>query len=92
MVRLCNSYARPKHMLVANCHSASRLHSWCAAVQAGVLLYLRKIGNGMLNGKSALQSVEYLELALNLIGVSTSVAASVVAYQYLSLRKKAKGS
>ncbi|CAL5219629.1 g1503 [Coccomyxa viridis] len=62
------------------------------AVMAGVLLYLRKMGNELLNGKSALQSIEYLELALNLIGVSTSVAASVLAYQYLSLRKKAKGS
>ncbi len=57
-----------------------------------MLLYLRKMGNELLNGKSALQSIEYLELALNLIGVSTSVAASVLAYQYLSLRKKAKGS
>ena len=62
------------------------------AVQAGVLLYLRKIGDGLLNGKSAVQSIEILELALNLVGVSTSMAASVVAYQYLALRKKAKGS
>ena len=57
-----------------------------------MLLYLRKIGDGLLNGKSALQSIEILELALNLVGVSTSMAASVVTYQYLALRKKAKGS
>lgn len=75
-----------------NGYSTSSQHSWCAAVQAGVLLYLRKIGTGLLNGKSALQSIEFLELALNLIGVSISLAASVVAYQYLSLRKMAKAS
>ena len=38
------------------------------------------------------RSIEFLELALNLIGVPISLAASVVAYHYLSLRKKAKGS
>ena len=63
-----------------------------AAVQAGVLLYLRKIGDGLLSGKAAMESIEILELALNLIGVSISLAASIVACQYLSLRKKSKGS
>lgn len=63
-----------------------------AAVQAGVLLYLRKIGDGLLSGKAALESIEILELALNLIGVSISLAASVVTFQYLALRKKSKGS
>ena len=66
-------------------------HSWGAAVQAGVLLYLRRFGDGLFSGKSALQSIEGLELVLNLIGASLSVAASVVAYQYLALKKKSKG-
>ena len=80
-----------KACMLGGCSTTSQ-HPCCAAVQAGVLLYLRKIRTGLLNGKSALQSIEFLELALNLIGVSTSLAASVVAYHYLSLRKKAKGS
>lgn len=61
-----------------------------AAVQAGVLLYFRKVGDGLLNAKTALHGIEIVELVLNLIGVSMSVAASIVALQYLSLRQKSK--
>lgn len=66
-------------------------HYSAAAVQAGVLLYFRRIENGMLKGKAALQGIEILELALNLVGVSISLAAHMT-YQYLLLRQKSKSS
>ena len=67
-------------------------HYSAAAVQAGVLLYFRRIEDGMLKGKAALQGIEILELALNLVGVSISLAASFMTYQYLLLRQKSKSS
>ena len=57
-----------------------------------MLLYFRRMKEGMLQGRVALQSIEVLELALNLIGVSISGAASIVTFQYLSLRQKSKSS
>ena len=63
-----------------------------ATLQAGVLLYFRRMKEGMLQGRVALQGIEVLELALNLIGVSISGAASIVTFQYLSLRQKSKST
>ena len=57
-----------------------------------MLLYFRRMKEGMLQGRVALQGIEVLELALNLIGVSISATASVVTYQYLSLRQKSKST
>ena len=61
------------------------LKSAIAVWQAGVLLYFRRMKEGMLQGRVALQGIEVLELALNLIGVSISGAASIVTFQFLSL-------
>ena len=57
-----------------------------------MLLYFRRMKEGMLQGRVALQGIEVLELALNLIGVSISGAASIVTFQYLSLRQKSKST
>ena len=43
-----------KACMLDGCLTTSQ-HQCCAVVQAGVLLYLRKIRTGLLNGKSALQ-------------------------------------
>jgi hypothetical protein len=46
----------------------------------------------MTAGKLALQGMETAELALNVSGIITSLAASYVALRYLSLRSDAKRS